>query len=905
MDTVFCPKDNTILTTSTTQNNPPSILDHLAKPSIVKETASEYHCICPICGDDNFKIRKDNGKYQCWGNECSPKEIYKAIVPLEKQGISRSDRTVTKKASKQKALKPAPVPDTPVEFAFLPEDSVIVKGEKKEDSKLGYSTYTKYFYSPTQYVLRIDPEARKTDPTIKKDVKPHHIDASGKDHCNKGDLPWSMYREEECLKYGVDKTVIWDEGERCVECFRYLGFVNGTFQGADWKEKIIYEAALRHKKAGVAKIIYVPDNDEPGRKKAAVVAAACLEAGLTFRCADLKEIYPDLPDGGDIVDVYRYLVKTGMEKDEITASLEKLFQNAPAFVFEELIETDPAELLRRYLLELSEANDPVTKMLLTKNLRKVHGLTTAEINSALRELKSRPEKRKLEPLTLDVLFAEVEKGIKYIIPNLLPENETVLFVADPKVGKSLATYDAAHAIANGSDTFLGEKCKQGRVLIIQTDESRQTAGFRLYKRGFRLTDKENITVLDRFNISKIDLLDDLLSENQFNFVIVDCLIKVVSGKELDEKDPRFSDIVYQLRDLFTKHNSSGILIHHMNKNKDASGVDRVRGSSGIAGAVWGIWFLEHILKPDPRNKGKKIVDPSEPCRIFSIIARDVQGQRLKIELDLENHHWINHGTDQVTEEEAAVNQTTEQRIVDLLKSIAPEPLPAKEIQSRLGIESNIYSPLKRLYDAKSIYKKDAPGGNGRVLYFIPRGDEQLELPEIPPSLPDSERSQTRSQDSITSSLTEKTAVMDEVKPDAIEPDHKDYPVIYPSCEVVIELPEVSSGTGFAPDHKVDHNAITSTSQENLEILTSESEETTMTAAPNVPSSTTPADKPKFEVGEKVILDGSRDQEREIEALRWDEEYNSFLYQFKGGTKGYLERRLEAAPSPTPFIEDMF
>lgn len=890
MDTVFCPKDNTILTNSTSQDNPPSILDYLNNVQIVGENSTEYICICPICGKKKFKIRKDNGKYQCWSNSCSPKEIYKAIVALEKQGIRRSDRPSTRKSDKPKIVPAQESAAEQIDIAKVITKCVLPKIVGKEAGRSKGNRTITYLYSDTQYMERIEKPDAKKPKGYRKDYFSYHSVQPGEWQSGDGPGIWLLYREVEAIAQAKGKTILIVEGEPCVECLWYLGFIAVSPKGSDWTEGKLLAAMIRLKDAGIARVINLVDNDVPGEKKAAKLAAACLEAGLPYHRPDLKDIYPDLPEEGDILDVYEKLVENGMGKDELVGKLEQLFQRAPAFVFEELIETDPTELLRRDLLELSKSTDPVKKILLTRDIKKIHNLTNAEINSALKELKARPEENKPNLLRLDTLFKEAEKGIQYIIPGLLPENETILFVADPKVGKSLATYDAAYAITTGNETFLGEKCKQGRVLIIQTDESMNTAGFRLHKRGFRLTDIDNIAVLDHFNINQIDVIDEILSRNSFDVVIVDCLRKIVSGKEIPENSPEFADIIYQLRDLFSKHEAAGILIHHLNKNPNSSGVDRVRGSSGIAGAVWGIWFLEHILKPDPRNRGKRIVDPNETCRIFSIIARDVQGQRLKIELDLENNHWINHGSDQVSEQETDENKTTEQRVVDLLKSIAPEALPAKEIQSRLGIESNVYSPLKRLYDAKSIYKKDAPGGNGRVLYFIPKGDEQLELPETLPSLPNLEPSQTRSQGVITSLLTEESVVMDEVKPVEIELD-KDEAVIYPSCDVVIQLPEVSSGTGFAPHHKDDHHSITSISQEDLVILPPKLKEPITIPEASVPDSINPEIAPKFKAGDQVALDGDISTCLFVDNSRFDTTQNCFMYEIKPFPGEYQEDRL--------------
>ncbi len=46
---------------------PFQILDYLDRLKVVKETRSEYHCLCPVCSDGGFKIEKKSGKYQAFG----------------------------------------------------------------------------------------------------------------------------------------------------------------------------------------------------------------------------------------------------------------------------------------------------------------------------------------------------------------------------------------------------------------------------------------------------------------------------------------------------------------------------------------------------------------------------------------------------------------------------------------------------------------------------------------------------------------------------------------------------------------------------------------------------------------------------------------------------------------------
>ncbi|MBD0343314.1 MAG: AAA family ATPase, partial [Coleofasciculus sp. Co-bin14] len=204
-------------------------------------------------------------------------------------------------------------------------------------------------------------------------------------------------------------------------------------------------------------------------------------------------------------------------------------------------------------------------------------------------------------------------------------------------------------------------------------------------------------------------------------VIIDSLRRINAGREVSENSAEFADNIYQLKELCAQYNAACILIHHSNKNSEAVGVEKVRGSSAIAGAVWGVWELTQVPKADPNNKKKLIIDPKDPTRILSIIARDVEGQRLKIELDPENNHWINHGQQGISEEEVKEQKTHSAKVIELLKSVAPVGLEACEVNEQLSIGRGIYSTLNRLLGQKIIGSRPSEKDRRRTVYFCQIG----------------------------------------------------------------------------------------------------------------------------------------------------------------------------------------
>jgi len=391
---------------------------------------------------------------------------------------------------------------------------------------------------------------------------------------------------------------------------------------------------------------------------------------------------------------------------------------------------DTKERLKLDVLALLKESDPVAYEVMRADIQSRYRLNGKGLERIIRSLSHQTKEAEVEDLGLDELFDLPCDNVEYVIPGMLPVGEAALLIANPKAGKSLLAYDAAFAVATGEDTFLGERCKQGKVLIVQCDESTGTAKGRLLKRGFRREDAPNVRFMHKFSITQLGALESKLETFRPTLVIIDSLRRINAGREVSENSAEFADNIYQLKELCAQYSAALLLIHHSNKNSEAVGVEKVRGSSAIAGATWGIWDLTQIPKPDPDNKKKLIIDPKDPTRILSIIARDVEGQRLQIELDPENNHWLNHGQQGISSEEVKEQKTHSAKVVELLESVAPVGLEASEINHRLGIGRGIYSILNRLLGQKVIGSRPSDKDRRRTVYFCSTVTHQP--PDNPP-----------------------------------------------------------------------------------------------------------------------------------------------------------------------------
>jgi hypothetical protein len=300
----------------------------------------------------------------------------------------------------------------------------------------------------------------------------------------------------------------------------------------------------------------------------------------------------------------------------------------------------------------------------------------------------------------------------------------VVLAGAPKAGKTLLAIDAAFAVTTGESSFLGEAVTQGKVLLISVDESAGSTKAKLMNRGFRRGDTGRIKVMLSWDVSQLGVLEKMLEDFRPDLVVIDSLKRINKGSEISENSAEFADNIYTIKETLERYGASGILIHHTNKDREALGVHRLRGSSAIAGAAWGTWQLDQIPKPDPNNKKKLIIDPKDPTRTLSVFARDIEGQSLTIELNPENSSWAKLGEVGDSVEAAAERDTLQTRISRLLGIPAHAPgLSGSEIIERLNdadVEKrSVYNCLNRMVTKRIITCKPAPGDKRYNIYSLP------------------------------------------------------------------------------------------------------------------------------------------------------------------------------------------
>jgi len=222
--------------------------------------------------------------------------------------------------------------------------------------------------------------------------------------------------------------------------------------------------------------------------------------------------------------------------------------------------------------------------------------------------------------TLSQLKSDTAESLEWIVPPLIPPGDLIILFGKAKSKKSLlAVYELAYAVSHGG-TFLGFPCKQGKVLIFETEESATSVKRRLKGRGFFDNGSADVRETDQVKIYRdFDLMTDLPRLKQFidqekpALIIFDSLRKSMANSRIAESSPDFATPVYQLQSLLIKEGVAGVMVHHANKTTATqSGVDSMSGSSALQGACGAMWQL----------KDYSDTDKSDTRSILNITPRD-------------------------------------------------------------------------------------------------------------------------------------------------------------------------------------------------------------------------------------------------------------------------------------------
>jgi hypothetical protein len=256
-----------------------------------------------------------------------------------------------------------------------------------------------------------------------KDFRQRRPDGKGGWISNLDGVRRVPYRLPELIAAPKDKWVFIVEGEKDADALARLGLVATTNPGG--AEKWRPEFNLHFKRRRVA---IVPDNDEAGQKHSRQVARNLL--GVAF-CMTLIEL-PCLQEKGDVSD---WLAAGGTREN-----LLALVESTAAMIREDLEESDA---------------------------------------SSRREVSNSPWDRAVT--AAEFLAAEAQEA-QWLAESLAAPGSITVIASPRGLGKTHALHALAIAVATGG-VFRGQTVRQGRVLLIDRDNSRREIHRRLVAWG--------------------------------------------------------------------------------------------------------------------------------------------------------------------------------------------------------------------------------------------------------------------------------------------------------------------------------------------------------------------------------------------------------------------------------------
>jgi len=336
-----------------------------------------------------------------------------------------------------------------------------------------------------------------------------------------GDVRRVLYRLPELLAAKeAGGWIVVVEGEKDADRLHDLGIVATTCsQGAcKWKDE--YSASL----AG-AKVAVIPDNDEPGRQHARVVAESLSRAGVTPRVVEL----PGLPEKGDVSD----WLDQGHSAGEVNETILATEPWSPG----------PDEEVAR----------PATA-----------------------------------PTLVRVSDVEPEQ-VEWLWPGRLALGKICVLDGDPALGKSTVTLDIAARASTGLPMPDGHQLPEAVAVILLSAEDgiADTIRPRLEAHGADLERVHVLDGVGPWcrpwTTGDTDALRQAIADTGAKLVIIDPLMAYLEANA--HKDQEVRKELHPLARLADELGVAILVVRHLNKGSSGNALYRGGGSIGIIGAA--------------------------------------------------------------------------------------------------------------------------------------------------------------------------------------------------------------------------------------------------------------------------------------------------------------------------------
>ena len=236
----------------------------------------------------------------------------------------------------------------------------------------------------------------------------------------------------------------------------------------------------------------------------------------------------------------------------------------------------------------------------------------------------------LETISAKDLLTHPTESLGFTIDSILPHGLFIL-AGSSKIGKSWLALDIACAVANGGALWQ-YSATQGEVLYLALEDNHKRLQERLNKVSpicdiDATTDIHFVTKTKKLGDGLVEQLTEFLDTHpQTKLIIIDTLQYVRNnGKFTGTYSGDYHDMD-MMRENISGREITMLLITHNHKSDDADPLNRVIGSTGLTGAVDGIFVLE---------KNKRNGNAAQ----LTIANRDTESHQFNLRFDRQDCRW--------------------------------------------------------------------------------------------------------------------------------------------------------------------------------------------------------------------------------------------------------------------------
>lgn len=309
------------------------------------------------------------------------------------------------------------------------------------------------------------------------------------------------------------------------------------------------------------------------------------------------------------------------------------------------------------------------------------------------------------------------KSAPFLIPRFVPEVGLTCLGGYAKDGKSTFMYEMIAALVKGEPLLGFAPLKQCKVLLIQTEEPEPTIFDNLDGKGLLYNPnvpKDGLRIEKRWAIDDTATLERWITEYNPDVICFDSFRMLNKDTGISENSPEAANAVYGIQAILHRYKKAGILIHHTTKNKEASGIQRLGGSSSIPGACDNIMMLSRVGQ-----------DPEDPRRQLFMTGRNIKGRFI---VQWETGEYPTFDWSVVSESGIdSEAKNLQQRVLDAIKINQrhnPDGITAGSIKQILMLDSSnksVYKAIKLLVDSGTLSVSFEAQKRGRAVrkYFLP------------------------------------------------------------------------------------------------------------------------------------------------------------------------------------------